>query len=236
MLEGGPTERSGHPHLDGGRKHGREAGDDGLASELITRLQGGDAGAFEQLYDLYAAPIYAYMRVALQDRGDAEDATQDVFVKVLEALPEYENRAVPFRVWLFRVARNHAINLKAKQGRSRPEDPETLARRLDLGPTQPHFEDQPGLPGSELLMEMMGRLPVAQRQALVLRHLLGFSVAEVSRVLERSPNAVRLLERRAVARLRELIEPLGRVPELPRQRLPLIRRHKSVPSAVVYRT
>ncbi|MGH2956879.1 MAG: RNA polymerase sigma factor [Solirubrobacterales bacterium] len=213
-----------------------QAEDDRRAAALIGRLQSGDEDAFEQLYDLYSAPIFAYLRVALHDRGDAEDATQDVFVKVLEALPEYEVRSVPFRVWLFRVARNHAINLNAKRRRSRPEDPDVLARRADLDQVRRRPEEELEDPASEVVITMMARLPPAQRQALVLHHVLGLSVSEVSSVLERSPNAVRLLERRAIARLRDLLEPRAGTQELPRGRLPLTRRQKSPRSTVVYGT
>src|SRR5437588_517470 len=64
---------------------------------------------------------------------EAEDATQQVFLQAMEALPRYELRAVPFRAWLFRIVRNYSIKHLAKHSRVEVEDPDELDRRRGAG-------------------------------------------------------------------------------------------------------
>src|SRR5688500_1465146 len=85
--------------------------------DLVARLQAGDAAAFNELYERYLKPLHAYLTVALRSRQEAEDATQDVLVSMLRGLSSYVVSEVPFRVWLFRIARNHVIDRLVRRSR-----------------------------------------------------------------------------------------------------------------------
>ena len=65
-----------------------------------------DRAAFAPLYFRYRTQVYAYIRTRTTDAGDAEDLTQQVFLRALDALPRYSERGLPFVAWLFRIARN----------------------------------------------------------------------------------------------------------------------------------
>src|ERR671927_1424809 len=84
--------------------------DDAALDRLVEASRDGDSWAFGRLFDHFHEPIYRYIASRVQRPSDAEDLTQLVFVKALEALPRYEARGVPFGGWLFRLARNAVID------------------------------------------------------------------------------------------------------------------------------
>ena len=84
--------------------------DDAAIERLVDEARAGDAWAFGQLFDHFHLPVYRYVASRVRHPSDAEDLTQLVFVKALEALPRYEPRGIPFGGWLFRLARNAVID------------------------------------------------------------------------------------------------------------------------------
>src|SRR5919107_218144 len=84
--------------------------DEEALERLVAEAQGGDPEAFGRIFDAYAAPIHRFIASRVNRPSDAEDLTQLVFVKALEALPRYESRGIPFGGWLFRLARNTVID------------------------------------------------------------------------------------------------------------------------------
>jgi RNA polymerase sigma-70 factor, ECF subfamily len=185
--------------------------EDARIAELVRRIQAGDQELFAEVYELYFDRVYAYLRVMLRDRHEAEDATQQVFTQVFEALPRYQQRRQPFRAWLFVVARNYALSRLRKHGREQPTEEAKLdSRRNDAG-----FEAPPALSwvSDGDLVVLIERLPLPQRQVLVLRFMLGLSSAEVGEILERSEGSVRMLQSRALAYLRERLTAASRAPK-----------------------
>ncbi|MBL9087556.1 MAG: sigma-70 family RNA polymerase sigma factor [Planctomycetia bacterium] len=87
-------------------------------AELVVRTAAGDRGAFEALYARYAPRIMAFIDHLLADRGAAEDATQETFVKVWRSARRFRPEA-PFEPWLFRIARHEAYDA-ARRRRPRP--------------------------------------------------------------------------------------------------------------------
>jgi RNA polymerase sigma-70 factor (ECF subfamily) len=192
-------------------------------ARLVTRIQAGERDQFDALYMRYFARVHSYMRVALKDPAEAEDATQQVFFKIFEALPGYEHGSVPFRGWMFAIARNLAIRLLERGQRVTPVDP------VDLERSREQFDEEPGaLPALDWisdreLMMFIERLPLAQRQVLFLRHMVGLSGAEIARVLDLDPGNVRMLHSRALRFLRVRLTNLGRTPTRSARRTPVRR-------------
>jgi RNA polymerase sigma-70 factor, ECF subfamily len=171
--------------------------DDADSGRLVVRVQAGDRDAFGQLYLRYFDGIYSYLRMALRDPHEAEDATQDVFMQALRALPRYELRGQPPRRWLFRIARNQAID-RGRRRRAAPQDPFTLEAQA-AGESDAGFD---GVLSDAALVAHIGRLPEAQREVLFLRYAAGFEAPEIAVMTHRSPAAVRQLHHRAIAELR----------------------------------
>jgi RNA polymerase sigma-70 factor (ECF subfamily) len=198
-------------------------------ARLVVRIQGGDKDAFADLYMRYFDRVYVYMRTALNDAHEAEDATQQIFIRVLEALPRYERRGQPFRSWLFRIVRNYTVDQMRKTGRVQLADAEEIDRMNEV-------EDEGESVAAELewitdreLVMFVERLPLAQRQVLLLRYMLDMSTHEIARVLDRSNDDVRLLQSRALRFLRARLVALGRTPTGREGRVPAFRRFRQVP-------
>src|SRR5687768_16026053 len=116
-------ERTSGRGVDGrtGRDPGRAAGAseqtrerESLDAALVRRLQAGDHSAFDDLYRLYLTSLYGYLVVSLGDHHAAEDAAHEVFTRALRALPRYQQRGLPFGHWLFRIARNHVVDINSR--------------------------------------------------------------------------------------------------------------------------
>jgi RNA polymerase sigma-70 factor, ECF subfamily len=179
---------------------GGRAAEDVETNRLVVRIQAGDAAAFDMLYLRYFDRVYAYARVALRDAHEAEDVAQQVFANVIQALGRYEVRdETPFRSWLFRITRNVVLRTLQRSGRLQPEEPAELDRRLE----SPTPEAPMGLEwlSDHDLASLVERLPMSQRQVILLRYVFEFTTAEIAHALERSPVAVRMLEHRAMRAL-----------------------------------
>ncbi len=86
--------------------------------ELVLQSQKGDVQAFEQLVERYHRKIYGLTYNMTSNREDAEDLTQDVFVKAFEALPRFKGKS-SFYTWIYRIAVNKTINYRKKRNRKR---------------------------------------------------------------------------------------------------------------------
>jgi RNA polymerase sigma-70 factor (ECF subfamily) len=180
-------------------------------ARLITCLQAGEKEVFGDLYLRYFDRVYGYLRVALNDSHEAEDLAQQVFIKAMEGLSAYERRSQPFRSWLFTIARNSLLDHLRTRRRVEPEDPDELDRRRGTSTEEASLRALQWLSDSDVLC-FVERLPLAQRQVLVLRYMMDFSTAEIAEVLGRSPDSVRQAQHRALAYLAERLSALGREP------------------------
>jgi RNA polymerase sigma-70 factor (ECF subfamily) len=182
-------------------------------ARLVARIQGGESDRFADLYMRYFDRLYSYFSLVLRRPHEAEDATQQVFLRVLEALPGYEFRGAPFRAWLFTIARHAALRQLEKERRVAVTDPAAISRHRDASSDDERsLSTLEWVSDRELLM-LIARLPVAQRQVLVLRYMLDLTRAEVAEVIGRSPTDVRNLQYRALRFLRERLTAIGRAPE-----------------------
>jgi len=200
-------------------------------ARLVIRYQAGERDVFTDIYLRYFDRLYGYLRMALRDSHEAEDATQQVFLQMMEALPNYELRSSPFRAWLFRIVRNYSINHMVKHRRVDVEDPQELDRRRE----DIHDVDSAALEWltDKDLMILVGRLPLAQRQVMMLKYMMDLSAPEIAEILGRSPDAVRQLQQRAMTYLRERLGALGRGPRSDQRRVPLPMRRMHSPVTVL---
>ena len=172
--------------------------DDAALDRLVAEARDGDPEAFAAIFDRYHEPVYRFIVSRIHRPTDAEDLTQLVFVKVLEALPRYESRGVPFGGWLFRLARNVLID----HVRTRHETSglEVILDRpdIDRGPEQWAMARQ----DIETVGAALAALTDEQRETIALRFFAGLSAKEVAVAMGKQEGTVRGLQFRAIAALR----------------------------------
>lgn len=163
---------------------------------MLVAAAAADPCAFTPLYERYLVPIYRYAYGRLASRELAEDATSEIFVRVLAGLPGY--RGGLFVAWLFRIARNVVTDT---QRRARPQA--SLDAMVAVSDETPTPEDLVTACGEmELLRSAISRLPDDQRAAVELS-LMGWTAEQTARSLGKSAAAVKMLRYRALRRLRK---------------------------------
>ena len=176
--------------------------DDAAIERFVAEARSGDEWAFGMIFDHYHEPVYRFIASRVQRPSDAEDLTQLVFVKVLEALPRYESRGVPFGGWLFRLARNTVIDFV--RTRHDHAELEAVAERAhgDAGP------DEIAMIRQELdaVSAALRSLTDEQREAVALRFFAGLSAREAAEAMGKQEGTVRGLQFRAIAALRRQLE------------------------------
>ncbi|MGI8623646.1 MAG: RNA polymerase sigma factor [Solirubrobacteraceae bacterium] len=162
----------------------------------IARAKQGDEDAMRFLYLRYADNVYGYVCSIVRDEHEAEDVTQQIFTKLMTALPRYEPRSVPFSAWILRIAHNASID----HMRARRAVPCEVVR-------SPELEDRSlARERARDLKAALAMLPVEQRDVIVMRFVLGLSPREIAARLGRSEEAVHGLQHRGRNTLRrELI-------------------------------
>jgi RNA polymerase sigma-70 factor, ECF subfamily len=176
---------------------------DGLVPLAVARAKEGDGSALEFLYVRYASGIQRYVASFVGDNHEAEDITQDVFLKLMDVIGKYTQRDVPFVAWLRRVARNAALDhLRSKR----------LVPVSEVRPGENAYE-QVNPERSRALRDALGRLPREQCEVLVLRHLAGLRPREIARALGKTEAAVHGLHHRGRNAFKANLRELGATPE-----------------------
>jgi len=183
--------------------------DDQQIITAVTACQRGEAGAIEQLYDLYADRMYRYLLVRVADPDIAADLTTELFLKVIEHAGRFRlpasHAAASFSAWLYRIAANLVAGYYRKE-RRRPllSLDEQDAQHDPSKPPDRVVEDREELVE---LAQAMTTLSEQQRIVLHARYIEAMSNAEIAVALGKTEGAVKALQHRA---LRSLARVLGR--------------------------
>lgn len=176
-------------------------------AQLISRYLGGDAAAFETLVARHLRPVYAYVFRHVGNVQDAEDITQEVFVRVWKNLKKFDPQK-SFLPWVFRIARNASIDLLRRK-KTVPfcvfenEDGENIMTETlaDPAPLPAELFDRQDL--SERLATAVAKLPSGYREVLFLHYNDHFSFQEIAELSGESINTVKSRHRRAVIALQK---------------------------------
>jgi RNA polymerase sigma-70 factor, ECF subfamily len=159
----------------------------------VARAQSGDMDAIRFLYLRYKDNVYGYVLSIVRESYEAEDVTQQVFMKLIVAISKYEPRSVPFTSWIMRVARNMAVD-HLRRRRSIPVD--------EIHETNTVVDD--GVRERRWgLRDALKSLPDDQREVVVLRHVVGLSPTEIAGHLDRTEASIHGLHHRARQALRQ---------------------------------
>jgi len=176
---------------------------DADTDRLVALVQSGDQSVFADLYNRHYDRVFSYLRIALSDYHAAEDTTQQVFVRALEKISQYEIRpGLPFRAWLLGIARYESLNHLRKRSWIGVISPEEIDRRI--GAEVSEFDrGLLGLLSDSDLSRFVERMSDPQLQVVVLRYVLGLRFVEIAKVTGRSAASVRQLHHRALVYLEQ---------------------------------
>lgn len=174
--------------------------------DLVRRAQQGHSEAFGGLYEAFYDKIYRYVMFKTGDSLEAEDLTEEVFLRMLESIGSFKWQGYPFTSWLFRIAHNLVIDYYRKSGRQKKTslddamrvvgtDGVDIDRKLDVELSIKEVKDA------------MGGLTQLQQEVLSLRFAGGLSVAETAEAMGKKENAVKALQHAAIKKLRTLLGP-----------------------------
>lgn len=170
-------------------------------SELIQRAIGRDAGAFGELYRQNLTRIYRYIYYRIGQSSDAEDLTEQTFLKAWEAIDRFRDQGVPFSAWLYRLAHNLIIDFRRTSHEAAPiedlQEMEAAQRPLD--------ELAAGRIEEREVLLAIARLTPEQQQVIILRFIQGMSHADVAAILGKNEGAVRVVQHRALQALHALL-------------------------------
>ncbi len=168
----------------------------------VEQAQSGDQEALSTLYSFYFPRVYRYVAGRVRSTQDAEDVTEEVFLKLVANLKRYEWRGLPFGAWVFRIARNEVVSHARRQRRrgipaqlseTMPDDRQDHVAAYELQAT------------IEVVREATAKLPPAQRDVISLRFGAGLSVAETALALGKTQNNVKVLQHKAIAKLQGMV-------------------------------
>lgn len=171
---------------------------------LVARAQQHDEAAFAQLYEKYFDKIYRYISMKIGDRFEAEDMTQQVFLKALKSISSFKWQDVPFSAWLYRIAHNEIVDYLRRKTRrpTAPLEDAVLTAGEPGGGPQTQAETACDI---EALVAAAKKLTPAQREVIALRFTSDLPIAEVSRIMGKSEGAVKALQHSAVVALRRIM-------------------------------
>ena len=171
--------------------------------KVVQRAQKNDPNAFAELYDEYFDKIYRYIALKIGDREEAEDMTQQVFLKAYQSISSFKWKGVPFSAWLYRIAHNLIVDYLRKN-----------TKRPDTLPDEVEVTDNTSKSPEELVekrmdieqvMEAARHLTEAQREVISLRFAGEMPIAQVAKVMGKSQGAIKALQHSAIVSLRKML-------------------------------
>lgn len=171
--------------------------------KLIFEAQEGSTEAFGKIYDQFADAIYRYSAFRVSE-GLAEDITSEIFLKAWEKLHTYiPKKNIPFRAWLFRIARHTVIDAYRQQ--------QDIIEMNDQYPDEDDLNRASSMVTKKHLIktvrDSLGLLPRRYRDILELSFMAELPHEEVARILKMKPGGVRVLKFRALKKLETLLPP-----------------------------
>jgi RNA polymerase sigma-70 factor (ECF subfamily) len=170
---------------------------------IIERAQKGDKEAFSQLYTIYFAPLYRYVYFRIQSKAEAEDLTQEVFIKAYGSFSRYAYSGTSPLAYFYTIARNAIIDFRRKKKILILHEDDLLFIADDHDtPEDSAIRNQ----NSEMVHRAIASLNEDQQDVVVLHFIDGLSTKEIATMLDKSEEAIRQIQSRALKTLRRNLQ------------------------------
>jgi RNA polymerase sigma-70 factor (ECF subfamily) len=167
---------------------------------LIQKAKKLDREAFTELYLSNVDRVYRHVYYRVYNRTDAEDITQETFIRAWKAIGKYQYRGVSFCAWLIAISDNLVIDYFKAHKKSisldnLPED------------KNPYLKDkvEMNLDGS-VIKEAIANLPEKKRKMVLMRYIEGYDYCEIARFFNKTEGAIRVTLHRALKELKGIID------------------------------
>jgi RNA polymerase sigma-70 factor (ECF subfamily) len=169
---------------------------------LVQKAIGHDAEAFGRLYDMHVDRVYRNIYYRVGNEADAEDLTQQVFLRAWQAIGKYKKMASPFIAWLMTISHNLVVDsYRTRKDRAYLEA-EILA---DDSMPSPERAAEASLERQRLRKAIL-QLGDDEQQVVILRLIEGFEFTEIASLLKKKEGNIRVILHRALVKLRSILE------------------------------
>ena len=176
----------------------QQESEDLLLQQAVQR----DRAAFTVLYDNYVDRVYRHVYYRVSNQADAEDITQEVFIRAWKAINKYKKTGAPFVAWILAIAHNLVVDYYRGRKESIPLDEARAVGGSDE--TNPEAMTEASLNRSHI-RNAISKLKGDKQKVILMRFIEGFSYEEIARLLNKSEGAVRVIQHRALGDLRRML-------------------------------
>jgi len=170
---------------------------------VVQRAKQNDPNAFAELYEEYFDKIYRYIAIKIGDKAEAEDMTQQVFLKALQSISTFKWKGFPFSAWLYRIAHNQVVDY-IRKNKKRPDTLFDEMQVSDRTGVSPEMMAERNI-DIEQVMSATRQLTESQREVISLRFTSELPTAEVAKIMGKSQGAVKALQHSAIVALRKAL-------------------------------
>jgi RNA polymerase sigma-70 factor (ECF subfamily) len=170
--------------------------------KLIDKAVGGDGEAFGRLYDMHVDRVYRHICYRIGNTADAEDLTQQVFIKAWDAIGRYKRTAVPFLAWLIRISQNLVIDFYRSKKSETSIDDVVITSTPETDPE--HIVEKEF--NQSYMRQAIKQLQSDQQQVILMRFIEDLTYPEIAAVMGKSEGAIRVIQHRGLVKLKTILE------------------------------
>jgi RNA polymerase sigma-70 factor (ECF subfamily) len=174
-------------------------------AELVAHLKASDDEAYREVVARYGDPLYGYIYSITGDHHLSEDVIGETYLRMVEKIDSYTFYGAPFKSWLYRIAHNLAINALRRAQRIAGDaafDTALVAADDPAATIDARLE-------AEELRQALAELTEEQQQVVLLRFVAGQTSGEVAKALEKTENAIKQMQFRALRSLGRILTARG---------------------------
>ncbi|MCB0337677.1 MAG: RNA polymerase sigma factor [Bdellovibrionales bacterium] len=158
--------------------------------EIVSQVLLGKTELFGKIVKRYEVAVRSFCKGILRDEHLAEDAAQDVFIKAFQRLSSFKGDA-KFSTWLFRITRNHCIDLLRTTKRRATDSLDEKRELGEIGGSVTASDQGDQLNARQTLLQVLSELSNEEREVLLLRELQGYSYEEIADITGNSLNSLK---------------------------------------------
>ena len=167
--------------------------------DLVNEAKNGSLSAYQTLYMRYLDPVYRYFFFQTHDKFLAEDLAQEVFIKMWRAIKSFNEEKGSFTSWMYRIAHNLLID------HYRGKKPLSLKENLEASYSEDWLEKLDRDEKLHKVKEALLELPKDYQEVVILRFFEDLAVEEVAQIISKSEENVRVIQHRAIRKLKEIL-------------------------------